>query len=172
MLLTLVNLYHTYNNEKFDPAIRNCIHSSLEKRWAKTGQTVFILAVVLNPYLRGDCFNDRSPFRTFVPVWDMVNRTYKRMFGRDPPPGLRKQLQLYLTRSDKWTDELMGLEAYKQEAKAAVCPSYLFVLFPFAHTTSRVARNTTSTLSTSGASMIILSRMLPAPPLHNLQCAS
>jgi hypothetical protein len=57
VLLTLGNLYRIYSNLEFDVEVRTAILASLEKRWAKADQEVFILAVFLNPYIRHCCFS-------------------------------------------------------------------------------------------------------------------
>ena len=40
------------------------VYCSLETRWAKIDQDVFLMAVVLNPYLRRDRFNHSNRFLT------------------------------------------------------------------------------------------------------------
>ncbi|KIJ42867.1 hypothetical protein M422DRAFT_48080 [Sphaerobolus stellatus SS14] len=58
ILLTLANLYQIYFfEESLDDEVRYSIIASLEKRWAKADQDIFILAVFFNPYIRAGFFN-------------------------------------------------------------------------------------------------------------------
>jgi hypothetical protein len=125
VLLTLGNLYRIFSKPKYDIAIRSRIHSSLEKRWSKVDQPVFLLAIIFNPYLRGDCFRDDNPFRTFQPVWALVQEVYQRMFQKPAPPGMRLTFQRYWSRSEKWSDELLDLEGIRTSADALVSELYI-----------------------------------------------
>jgi hypothetical protein len=62
ILLLLGYLYHIHNNTRINGRIRSAIHNSLEKRWKKVDQYIFILAVVLNPYIRKRAFRAGSHF--------------------------------------------------------------------------------------------------------------
>ncbi|CDO69496.1 hypothetical protein BN946_scf184785.g1 [Trametes cinnabarina] len=83
VLLTFGFLYQSFNAlvEERDNAVRTAVLGSLEKRWAKADQDVFIAAVILNPYLR------LSPFRAsltqyFVPatVYGLILRLWDRFY--------------------------------------------------------------------------------------------
>lgn len=51
VVLTLVNLFRIFSDPTLDAAISAAIRASLEKRWCKADHSIFILAVVFNPYL-------------------------------------------------------------------------------------------------------------------------
>jgi hypothetical protein len=51
VLLTLGNLFCIYSNPELDTEVHTVIHASLERRWAKADQDVFVMAVFLNPYV-------------------------------------------------------------------------------------------------------------------------
>ncbi|KAL6302503.1 ribonuclease H-like domain-containing protein [Sparassis latifolia] len=57
VLLTLANLYRIYSSPDTEDQVQSKILDSLEKRWKKADQDVFILAVFFNPYTRGRCFD-------------------------------------------------------------------------------------------------------------------
>ena len=60
VLLTLGQLYHIFLDSQYEPDVIRTIHESLEKRWKRTDQEVFILAVVLKPYLCRKCFRSNN----------------------------------------------------------------------------------------------------------------
>ena len=51
VLLMLGNLFCIYSHPSLESQIKEWIIGSLEKRWAKADQEVFILAVSFNPYI-------------------------------------------------------------------------------------------------------------------------
>jgi hypothetical protein len=53
----LGNLYHIYLNPDLDAEVQDKVLGSLEKCWAAADQDPFITAIVLNPYLRGQCLS-------------------------------------------------------------------------------------------------------------------
>lgn len=80
VLLTLAYIFYIYCDVTYDTVVRDAIHSSLEKRWKKADQEVFILAILFNPYVRKKCFNRENPLFTEASLWGMVTRCYSRMF--------------------------------------------------------------------------------------------
>jgi len=53
--LTLGNLYQIYNNADLEGPLCDWVLWSLSKRWKAADQDVFILSVVLHPWIRGCC---------------------------------------------------------------------------------------------------------------------
>ena len=51
VLLILGQLYFNYKHPNIEGVVHEKIHLSLEMRWQKCDQEVFIMAVVLNPYI-------------------------------------------------------------------------------------------------------------------------
>ncbi|KAJ7753324.1 ribonuclease H-like domain-containing protein, partial [Mycena maculata] len=61
VLLMLGNLYRIYGSPEINSRVRSCVRKSLEKRWLAMEREVFILAVYLNPYIRGSAFSPKNP---------------------------------------------------------------------------------------------------------------
>ncbi|KAL1672232.1 ribonuclease H-like domain-containing protein [Schizophyllum commune] len=122
VLLTLANLYRIYCDESLDPAIREAVHKSLEKRWKKIDQDIFILAVVFNPYIRTACFASESPFCRTGTIRQLVIKCYKRIFNtsNEPNTEFRSALSDYLGKVGIWSDESMDLAGHKARARAQV----------------------------------------------------
>lgn len=80
VLLGLGNLYRIYLDENLDSNVQSCIHTSLEKRWNKADQDVFITAVFLNPYIRHRLFNSNERQLAFIGLYNCIRRLFTRVF--------------------------------------------------------------------------------------------
>jgi len=61
VLLMLGNLAHIFSqNLEFDEDLHLGILASLEKRWKKADQDVFIMAMFLNPFIQSSLLNKAS----------------------------------------------------------------------------------------------------------------
>jgi hypothetical protein len=79
--LTLAGLYRDYKLNRSLPAdVRDCLLSSIEKRWAKTDQDSFLAAVILNPYLRLQPFKPGCRYSAPAGVYELMTRLWKRFF--------------------------------------------------------------------------------------------
>jgi hypothetical protein len=103
-----------------DGAVCTAILASLEKRWAKADQSVFILAVILNPYIRASAFSNTSPYRTFDKLWELVDITYIRFYGLHPNTEFRVAFSHYIRGTGDWNDEKMGLAVLQAAADREV----------------------------------------------------
>ena len=56
------------------------ILTSLEERWAKADQDVFILAVFLNPYICSKCFSRAA--LTEAALYNMTVQVFEQLFGQ------------------------------------------------------------------------------------------
>ena len=62
------------------------IIDSIEKRWAKADQDVFIAAVILNPFVKATAFSPQVPFLTQAGVLMLLKRLYQRFFSVSETP--------------------------------------------------------------------------------------
>ena len=87
---------------------RQTVLDSLEKRWHASDQLVFIMSVLLNPYIKSAVFNTTSPAtRIFFSVTNVVEAAgflYYRFFGVAAPPN-----SIY----SNYEDYLKGIGEYK-----------------------------------------------------------
>lgn len=132
VLITLANLFRIYSgNNDFDRDASATICASLEKRWAKVGveREIFILAIILNPYLRTRPFNSHN--RTMVPgrLWDMVRRAYIRMYSVQPDMRFRQAFGEYLQGTGEFSAESLGLSDWTELAKQEVSHLQLYPSF-------------------------------------------
>lgn len=131
VLLTLGNLYRIFNETlQGTPGSEVCakVLGSLEIRWKKADQELYILAVFFNPYIRASCFRRHSlPLMSIVA---MAQRAFKRFFGVDPDESFRRGLLDYARKAGEFSDEEMTLQSVKDEADStgAVCKCPTFVI--------------------------------------------
>ncbi|CDO69480.1 hypothetical protein BN946_scf184817.g40 [Trametes cinnabarina] len=130
VLLTFGFLYQLFNAlvEERDNAVRTAVLGSLEKRWAKADQDVFIAAVILNPYLR------LSPFRAsltqyFVPatVYGLILRLWDRFYPDSTEKPTLSDVRDYLkfTPGSRYGSMPSILQHEKDEALRKVFDSLL-----------------------------------------------
>lgn len=115
VLLTFGRLHLTFTELKeTDEIARRAVLASLEKRWSKADQAVFIAAVILNPFYRTSPFAIRQEFN-LANVQNLMTSLWKRFFRTDDfPDQLNDQLIAYwrkrgmYQRFDEWKD--LGLK--------------------------------------------------------------
>ncbi len=79
-----------------DENIKAAVQSSIERRWQKADQTVFIIAVFLNPWIK------LAPFRmagwnTCAGLFGLLRSLYTRFFpGEQIPASLAMDIRSYL----------------------------------------------------------------------------
>jgi hypothetical protein len=133
VLITLANLYRIFSNDKFDLDIRRSVLRSLEKRWAKQDQDVFILAVILNPWIQISAFAQDSEYRQGIKVIELACAAYKRFFQTSPNAEFESAVASYISRRDRWSDERMRLSQIKSINQTFVCS----FLYKFQHSFDR-----------------------------------
>ena len=85
VLLTFGFLLMTYRNDKMkdDPVGRDAIIASMEARWAKCDQQIFVCAVLVNPFYRTLPFAQIPCF--FQPqIRVLLTTLYVRFYGKQP----------------------------------------------------------------------------------------
>ena len=98
VLVTFGMLYHFFLM-RLGPGehhIQRIMIESLEKRWAKMDQPVFIAAVILNPLLHFSLFSPSTNF-DFATTLDMFNRLLYRFYPNDVTDLLQPYLNNYFS---------------------------------------------------------------------------
>ncbi|KAG8791459.1 hypothetical protein FRC12_009168 [Ceratobasidium sp. 428] len=83
ILIELGRLYYVFLHLAFNPKILKVVLESLERRWGKADQDSFILAVFLNPFIRGRLFNRENILLNRSALYGIVKRVFRRLFRRD-----------------------------------------------------------------------------------------
>lgn len=120
VLLTLGNLYRIYSTcSGIDSDITDQIQGSLEKRWAKADQDIFILAVFFNPYIRSRIFKPAALSES--QLYGIVERVFKRFYGQDGDIALLKAFNDYIKGGGEFSQEEMNLERIRDMFQDDVC---------------------------------------------------
>ena len=104
-------------HDEEDLPARAVLLESLERRWAAADQLPFIMATVLNPWIKLAPFNtDFSATGTFFSpavIVECLEQLYRRFFGRNAEEGM-----LYANWSDYITGNPKGIYAFlNQQAR-------------------------------------------------------
>jgi hypothetical protein len=106
VLITFGWLYLEFEqlNDAVDQRIKNAVLSSIEKRWEKCDQEVFLAAAILNPFIRTSPFQP-LPCLNLMGIITMFSRLYKRFFGVDVPANvITANVQDYFNNSGLFHD--------------------------------------------------------------------
>ena len=97
-----LTMHYSAMDDHEDQVGRDSILASIERRWAKTDQEIFIAAVILNPFYQSTPFACLS-FLTNAGIHAMLERLWIRFEGstsHEPvPPEFHNQVSQYLARS-------------------------------------------------------------------------
>ncbi|KAI9069277.1 hypothetical protein FKP32DRAFT_1560060, partial [Trametes sanguinea] len=127
VLLVLENLFRLFADpHDFDANTWLLKLGLIEERWRKIAaeHEPFIIALVLNPYIRYDCFNRANPAISGAALWQMFKRVFQRVMQQDAGPEVMKAFSNYLAHVGRWSDDAMMLEEWRQEA-AFECSSII-----------------------------------------------
>lgn len=92
------------------------IINSLEKRWLKTDQEIFIATLIMNPFFGQTPFA-RSPHFNNTGIIALLDRVWKRVFRTDNVPmEFYNQLHDYLNKSGEFTQ--LDFTCERQKLKA------------------------------------------------------
>lgn len=124
VLITLANLYHYFSTvPNLDQAAADAVKASLERRWAKADQDIFLLALIFNPYAHVSCFAKDSPFRVPAKVHELAKRAFQRFYNVEPGADFQNELTDYLQGVGLWTAE--GMQLSERELQARKDVSYV-----------------------------------------------
>jgi len=96
------------------------IIDSLERRWSKADQEIFIAAVILNPIYQTSPFALIPQFRT-AEIIAMMTRLWKRFFQAVPPDPFALDLMDFLGKRDNYSSLNVICNVEKNRAEQLVC---------------------------------------------------
>lgn len=96
-MITFAFLYIRYSKlvDAEDIKARDAILASIERRWLKTDQDIFIAGVLLNPFHKAKPFR-AAPFSTLAGLYNLLHRLWKRFYREDPPAELYVEYKNYI----------------------------------------------------------------------------
>jgi len=102
-----------------DVAACNAILESLEKRWAKADQDVFIAAVILNPLHKVAPFTKMVSFSS-AGVYTLLSRLWTRFYHEQPPSGLLAEMRDYFNEQGQYEFMATWIPGLRQQAQQDV----------------------------------------------------
>jgi hypothetical protein len=98
--ITFTFLYIRYSKllEAEDIKARDAILESIERRWSKTDQDVFIAGILLNPFHKARPFHT-APFSTVAGLYNLIHRLWRPFYYQDPPAELYGEYKAYINRT-------------------------------------------------------------------------
>lgn len=120
VLLVFGFLYKTYSEtltDAIEHRVCTALLESIEKRWMKSDQDVFIAAVILNPVFTCEPFGSHDAL-TAGNILVLMHRLWKRFYREDAPPALGVELLQYLQRHGKYASINSLVEVEQVTAKA------------------------------------------------------
>ncbi|KAJ7122705.1 ribonuclease H-like domain-containing protein [Mycena crocata] len=128
VLLMLGNLYRIYSSEDINSRVRNCIQRSLEKRWRAMERDIFILALYLNPYIRGSAFSTKNPLVKPISLYNIAKQLYTQFFDEEPDLDFHAAFFDYSRDSNEFSSAYMQLAEMKRLYEREVL-IFAFILF-------------------------------------------
>ncbi|RXW12099.1 hypothetical protein EST38_g13755, partial [Candolleomyces aberdarensis] len=120
VLLTLGNLYRIFSDPSIGTDVQNAVISSLEKRWAAADQDVFILSVVLNPYVRDRCFASGNAALTRSGLSSIARRVCERVLRLKCGPQFMEAFIDYLAERCEFSRAFLHLDEFEALAETNV----------------------------------------------------
>jgi hypothetical protein len=116
--ITLGNLYRIYNNANLEEPLHDQILWSLSKRWRVADQDIFILSMLLHPWIQGRCLSRRISRMT---LFNMADHIFKRLFKYEPDLDFMSEFTDFCDGVGKYLDENIGLAMWKAKFEGQVC---------------------------------------------------
>jgi len=104
------------------------IVESLEKRWSKSDQMVFIAAVILNPLYKAKPFSQIRQFTT-AGITSLLSKLWQRFQSTPVPESLRKEILDYLQDRGNYEGFSEWVEGERNAAEAQVIIPLVFTEF-------------------------------------------
>ena len=98
VLLIFGYLFHSFSTlpaDVEDPVSSSAVLKSIEARWEKTDQAVFVATVILNPLHKLQPFSQRPEF-TLLELHTLFKALWKRFYEEEAPSELTEELEDYL----------------------------------------------------------------------------
>lgn len=134
VLLIFGLLHLRYTNLKCrEPEDKNAcdaILNSLELRWSKADQDVFIAAVILNPLHKIQPFAKTITFSS-AGVFTLLSQLWMRFYGGQPPAGLLAEMKDCFDNKGQYEFLNSWIPGLRQQAQEEVKSSSLYALPKF-----------------------------------------
>lgn len=120
--LTFASLGVQYSNDKMAKDLTSCnaILASLEKRWKKADQEVFLAAIMVNPFYQMAPFKPLARFMQ-ANVVAMLTRVYCQLFWDNPPAEFGEHIVNFFDKKGYFRNLTMQITDALSVAVKKVC---------------------------------------------------
>ena len=98
----------------------DAILASIERRWLKMDQDVFIAGVLLNPFHKVKPFRT-APFSTLASLYNLLHHLWKRFYHKDPPAELYMEYKAYINGTGEFQAMHDFMQGMQLSAEKEVC---------------------------------------------------
>ncbi|KAI0349577.1 hypothetical protein OH77DRAFT_1414734 [Trametes cingulata] len=123
VLITFGTLFHFFESleDADESTIKTAVIRSLEMRWSKADQDVFIAAVLLNPYVRMRPFHRLAHIFSPAAIYALFDRLWQRFYPSEPVPAtFYNSVTNYLQEREEFAGLSLTKSAIENAAKAQV----------------------------------------------------
>jgi len=106
--------------EAEDVKARDAILASIERRWLKTDQDVFIAGILLNPFHKAQPFH-ATPFSTVAGLYNLLHHLWRRFYYKDPPAELYGEYKAYMNGAGDFQAMHNFMRGMQLSAEKEVC---------------------------------------------------
>ncbi|KAH9884320.1 ribonuclease H-like domain-containing protein [Cubamyces lactineus] len=122
VLITFGVLLHAFDSlDDTQQIITDAVTASLEKRWDKSDQDVFIAAVILNPFIRTQPFRQLPELFTPAAIYLLLERLWTRFYPETSvPDDFYTSVKSYLSEDGQFATLSKTMTAVTNAAKAHI----------------------------------------------------
>ena len=106
--------------EAEDVKARDAILASIERRWLKTDQDVFIAGILLNPFHKARPFRT-TPFLIVAGLYNLLHHLWRRFYYEDPPAELYGEYKAYMNGAGDFQAMHNFMRGMQLSAEKEVC---------------------------------------------------
>ncbi|KAJ2977735.1 hypothetical protein NUW54_g11382 [Trametes sanguinea] len=120
VVITFGSLFRFFDSlpDPEEELVKDAVLRSLEMRWGKADQDVFIAAVLLNPFLKVAPFHRVSQIFSTAAIYSLLERLWKRFYPALPiPPSFYDTVTAYLRESGEFSGLSITREAMMNAAR-------------------------------------------------------
>jgi len=122
VLITFAFLYIRYSKlvDTEDIKARDAILGSIEQRWLKTDQDVFVAGILLNPFHKAQPFRT-APFSTVAGLYNLLHCLWRRFYHNNPPVELYAEYRAYMAGAGDFQAMYNFMQGMQASAEKEVC---------------------------------------------------
>ena len=127
VLMVFGYLFHEFSglNDPIDNVVKQAVLNSIELRWSKCDQDVFIAAAILNPFVKISPFHRLQIF-TNAGIDDLLSRLWRCFYSCAEPVGFMEEIRNYMHGREYYASmATYGQKVAGNALRVVSCPEYI-----------------------------------------------